>query len=235
MKKLMAGILAIAAVLSVTAPAQAEKTIKKPAEVEYDVSAELPDIVLKIALPSQMKAAINPYGNSFTLDELHTIQTQNGIVSVAYPVQNYDTEYGVFFDATAYTTTSSPKWNVTRDTLTAGVKGANMAVTAASTEAGIAEYSSEYKQATSATEQGNLPLDSTVTYDRKTGTTMGETSQKKFAYIPASADGTTPSEIFIGFAGKLAPDTSDVVINWTDSDYINVNLVLKVTPAAKTL
>ena len=235
MKKLMAGILAIAAVLSVTAPAQAEKTIKKPAEVEYDVSAELPDIVLKIALPSQMKAAINPYGNSFTLDELHTIQTQNGIVSVAYPVQNYDTEYGVFFDATAYTTTSSPKWNVTRDTLTAGVKGANMAVTAASTEAGIAEYSSEYKQATSATEQGNLPLDSTVTYDRKTGKVKGQTSQKKFAYIPASADGTTPSEIFIGFAGKLAPDTSDVVINWTDSDYINVNLVLKVTPAAKTL
>lgn len=237
MKKLMAGLLAIVSVLSVSVSAQAAaaKNVKKPGEVEYEVAVTNPKIVLNIVLPSQMKAAINPYGNEFQIDELNTIHTQNGIVSVAYPVHNLDTDYGVFFDAIAITTTSSNKWSVTTSTLTPGVKGANMAVTASNSESGIAQYSNVKKAATSATDQGNLPLDSTVAADKAKGIQKGQTSQQKLAYVPASADGITPSKIYIGFAGKLADDSADKVVNWTENDIINVNLVLKITPAPKTL
>lgn len=237
MKKLMAGLLAIASVLSVSVSAQAAagKNMVKPGELEYEVPVTNPKIVLNIVMPSQMKAAINPYGSEFQIDELNTIHTTNGIVSVAYPVHNLDTDYGIFIDASAVTTTSSTKWSVTTNALTPGVKGANMAVTASDTEEGIPQYSNVKKAATSATSQGNMPLDSTVPADKAKGIAKGQTSQQKLAYVPASADGKTPSKIFIGFTGKLADDANDKIVNWTDSDQINVNLVLKLTPAPKTL
>lgn len=236
MKKLIAGFLVIVSVLSVTASAYAaEKKMTKPGEVEYEVAVTNPKIVLNVVMPSQMKAAINPYGNDFQIDDLNTIHTTNGIVSVAYPVYNLDKDYGIFIDASAVTTTSSTKWSVTKNALTPGVKGANMAVTASASEGGIPQYSNVAKAATSATDQGNMPLDSTVPADKAKGISKGQTSQKKLAYVPASNDGTTPQKIFIGFSGKLADDSADKIVNWTDSDQINVNLVLKLTPAPKTI
>lgn len=237
MKKLIAGILAIASVLSVSVSAQAAavKTVTKPGELQFEVSVTNPKIVLNLVMPAQMKAALNPYGSEFQINDLNTIHTTNGIVSVAYPVYNLDTDYGVFFDATAVTTTASDKWSVTTTALTPGVKGANMAVTASATEGGITQYSNVAKAATSATDQGNLPLDSTIPADKAKGIAKGQTSQHKLAYVPASADGTTPSKVFIGFAGKLADDSADTVINWTESDSINVQLILKLTPGPKTL
>lgn len=237
MKKLIAGFLAVASVLSVSVSAQAAavKTVKRPGEVEYDVSVTNPKIVLNVVMPSQMKAAINPYGNDFQIDDLNTIHTKNGIVSVAYPVYNLDKDYGIFIDASAVTTTSSTKWSVTKNAVTPGVKGANMAVTASDTAEGIPQYSNVAKEATSATDQGNMPLDSTVPADKAKGIVKGQTSQQKLAYVPASNDGTTPQKIFIGFTGKLAKNSADKIVNWTDSDQINVNLVLKLTPAPKTI
>lgn len=237
MKRIIAGVLAALAVLSVSAPAYAAavKSVKKQGEITYEVVAQRPKIVLNVVLPSQIKAAMNPYGNDFQIDDLNTIHTKNGIVSVAYPVHNLDKDYGVFIDAIAVTSTSGRGWSVTTQALTPGVKGANMSLTASATEAGIAAaYSNVKKAATSATDQGNLPLDSTVIYDGSV-TMVGRTSQQKFAYVPASADGVTPSKIYIGFSGALAEDSADTPVNWTESDYINVNLVLKLVPAPKTL
>lgn len=241
MRRFFAGVLSsltALAVLSVSVPAYAAdvKNVTKPGEISYEVVAKSSKIVLNVVLPAQMKAALNPYGNDFQLNDQNTIHTQNGIVSVAYPVHNYDTDWGVYIDAVAVTATSNEKtWSVTTDALTPGERGANMALTASKTEAGIAEYSNVKKAATGAASQGNLPLSSTVPADKENGISKGQTSQKKLAYIPASADGETPSIIYIGFAGKLAEDSADTVINWTENDYINVNLVLKLTPAPKTL
>ncbi len=237
MKKFLAGLLAAVSALSLSAPgyAASSKTMTKQGELSYDVVAEMPDIVLKVSLPAQLKAALNPYGNEFQIGELNSIRTANGIVSVAYPVHNLDTDYGVFIDATAITSTSSSKWSVSAATLTDGVKGANMCLRASDTEAGIATYSAASKAATSATDQGNLLLDSTVPADSAKGTVKGQTSQTKLAYVPASTDGTTPKIIYIGFAGKLSEDSASTPVNWTENDTINVNLVLRVTPAPKTL
>lgn len=238
MRKLIASILAAVSVLSVSTAAQAAqktKTVIRQGEVEYDVEATNPKVVLNLAMPSKMKAAMNPYGADMSVDNLDTVHSRNGIVSVAYPIENLDKNYGIFVDATAVTSTSGTKWSVTTNALTPGVKGANMAVTASNTENGITQYSSTAKSATSATSQGNMPLDSTVPADKAKGIAKGETKQQKLAYVPASADGETPSKVFIGFAGQLADDSADTVINWTDSDTINVQLILKITPGPKTL
>lgn len=238
MKKNIASLLAALSVLSVSVPAYAAttKNVARQGEITYDVIAQKPKIVLNVILPSQIKAAMNPYGNDFQIDDLNTIHTQNGIVSVAYPVQNLETDYGVFVDATAITSTSDRKWSVDTNALTPGVKGANMSLTASKTEAGIAaQYSNVKKAATSATDQGNLPLDSTVPADKTKGIAKGQTSQQKLAYIPASADGTTAQTVYIGFSGALAEDSADTIVNWTDTDTINVNLVLKLMPGPKTL
>lgn len=237
MKKFLAGLLAAVSALSLSAPAYAasSKTVNRQKEITYEVVAEMPDVVLKVSLPSQLKAALNPYGNEIQIDELNSIRTTNGIVSVAYPVHNLDTDYGVFVDATAITSTSSRSWSVSTTALSDGVKGANMCLRASDTEAGITTYSAAKKAATGFADQGNLPLDSTIPADRAKGTAKGQTSQTKLAYVPASADGTTPKVIYIGFAGKLSEDSAETPVNWTESDTINVNLILRITPGPKTL
>lgn len=236
MKKIIAGLLAIASVLSVSVSAQATavKTVTKPGAVTFDVTATNPKVVLNLVMPSKMKAAMNPNGCDMQVDDLDTVESNNGIVSIAYPIENLDTNYGIFIDAYAVTTTGG-SWDVTTSALTPGVKGANMAVTASDSESGIPQYSNVAKAATSATSQGNMPLDSTVPADKEKGTAKGETHQQKLAYVPASADGTTPSKVFIGFAGELAGDSNDKIVDWTDSDTINVQLILKITPGPKTL
>lgn len=235
MKKLIASVLAIASVLSVSVAAQAaEKKVSKPGELQFDVAVTNPKVVLNMVMPSKMKAALNPYGAEMQVDDLDNVHSTNGIVSVAYPIENLDTNYGIFIDAIAVTTTAG-SWDVTTSALTPGVKGANMAVTASNTENGITQYSNVAKAATSATNQGNMPLDSTIPADKANGIEKGQTSQQKLAYVPASADGETSSEVFIGFTGKLADDSADTIVNWTDSDTINVQLILKITPGPKTL
>ena len=178
---------------------------------------------------------MNPYGNDIELTELGMIKTKNGIVSVAYPVLNYETDCGVFFDAKATVKTSSKKWAVTTDPVKPGVKGANMSFTASDTPEGIAVYSNEFRQATSASSQGNLPLDSTTPYNKDKGLAKGQSVQKKVAYVPASVDGETPSQIYIGFTGMLAEDSDTMPVDWTEKDIITVNLILSVTPGPKNL
>lgn len=238
MKKFLAGALAAALVLSVPATATAADTKTVTAHgtaVEYDVTATNPKVVLNIIMPGTLKVGMNPYNKDFALTESQMIRTNNGIVSVAYLVQNLDTTYGVYMDATAVTTTSSSKWSVTTKPVKAGVKGANMSFTASDTAEGIANYSNVKKAAVSETEQGNLPLDSTVAANRTKGTVKGQTSQKKVVYVPASKDGKTPSKIYIGFTGMLADDSATTDVDWTSDDSINVSLVLKLIPGPTTL
>lgn len=236
MKRFFAGALAAALILSNSAPVFADKamTIKEQGDVSYNLNAIKPDIVLNIVLPGDISIAMNPYGNRFLIFEDKDSYTENGIVSVAYPILNYETDYGVFLDATAVTITSSSKWVVSRDPVEPGIKGANMSFTASDTPEGIAQYSSEFKMAASATSQGNLPLDSTVPYNKKTGTPKGYTEQRKIAYIPASVDGETPGTVYVGFTGILAGDSDVMPIRWKEGeDEIKVKLVLKFNPASK--
>lgn len=231
MKKILAGVLAAASVLSVGVTASAaanEKNVTKTGELTYDVSATAPKVVLNLVMPAKMTAALNPYGADIKLDAATTPTTTNGSIgSLAYEVVNKSEDYGVFIDATAITTitTTDPKkadksnaWDVVptfiaKDT---GVKNANMMLVGSDTVANlkaIADLGAEdsaftandlkSKAATNATTQGALVLDSTVVADKTAGVVAGQTKQSKVLYVPASASGTDGKAV-LGFVGKLA-------------------------------
>lgn len=233
MKKLLAGILAIAAVLSgsvgASAAAATKNVTKNYGEISYDVSANLPKVTLNLVMPSTIKAALNPYGVGIKIEDAESWVTNTmGIVSLAYPIVNKSTDYGVYFDAVAYTSTSG-EWQVTKTAVQNGIKGANMSLTAANTAEDLADEDnySNTASAASGSAQGNLPLDSTAA--------NGRTSQEKFAYIPAATADTPQQKIFIGFTGKLADDSAATPVKWTENDSINVNVILRVFPAPKKL
>ena len=230
MKRKIAGLLAALSVLSVSAPAFAadKKITKNFGEASYDVSAKMPKVTLNLVMPSTIKAALNPYGVGVQFDTESWMESTMGIVSLSYPIVNKSLDYGVYFDAVAYTSTSGD-WEVTKTAVQNGTKAANMSLTAANTAEDLADEDnySNTASAASGSAQGNLPLDSTAA--------DGRTSQEKFAYIPAATADTPQQKIFIGFTGKLADSSDSTPVKWTENDSINVNVILRVFPAPKTL
>lgn len=251
MKKIIAGVLAAASMLSVSATAFAssnDKAVTKAGEVTYDVAVTAPKVVLNLVMPAKMTAALNPYGADIALDKDNT--TKNTIASAAYKVTNKSIDYGVYIDAKAITTITttdkkkddgSTAWAVVKTAIPStadGVKNANLALMgfAAVSAMKTATPAAANAKATGSA-QGALVLDSTVEADKENGIVAGQTEQKQFMYIKAATDATTPAEAYMGFVGKLgeskADGTADVV--WNEDDAINVNLVLKVTAGPKTL
>lgn len=253
MKKILAGVLAAASMLAVSATAFAtDKNVTAPGEVEYDVTAAAPKVTLNLVMPAKMAAALNPYGADIKLEDVKETSntTKLGIASVAYKVSNKSTEYGVFIDAKAITTISTPDkpvdgkpaWSVVATALpeTAdGVKNANMALmgfkSISEMKSATAPAAANAKATSSA--QGALVLNSTVEANKETGVVAGQTEQKQFMYLKAATDATTPTDAYMGFLGKLAESKADGSkdVVWNEDDAINVALVLKVTAGPKTL
>lgn len=251
MKKILAGVLAAASMLSVSATAFAtttDKTITKAGDVTYDVSVVAPKITLDLVLPAKIAAALNPYGAAIKFDPSDATKTAGtGIVGTAHKISNKSVDYGVYIDASAITTittTDKTKWTVKSDAAdTDGTKGAAMALVAAATAANVnpATFPAAEKGA-AATVDSVMYLDSTVVADRTNGVAAGQVSKKKFAYLKAAtSDGATPPTItsadaYIGLTGKLAASKADgsADVVWNEDDAINVNLVLKISAGPKT-
>lgn len=252
MKKILAGILAAATMLTMSLSASAatatnEKAVTKPGELTYDVAVTAPKVVLNLVMPAKMTAVLNPYGAEITVvpgasaGAAAVNKSTKGIASLAYKVTNKSTDYGVYLDATAITTITttdkpkadkSPAWSVTGTTVTAGTKGACMSLLALDTVADDAVAAAS--KAASSSGQGVLNLDSTVPADKATGVVAGQTKQAKMAFVKASASGTD-GEVYLEFAGDLAKSSSTDEVVWNEDDAINVNLVLKVVAGPKTL
>lgn len=246
MKKILAGVLAAASILTMTVSASAaaasnDKPIKAAGEVEYDVAVTAPKVVLDLILPAKIAAALNPYGADIVLstgadadDPADDVTTSKGIASVAYTITNNSKDYGVFLDATATTTTSSKDIVVKKAAPTANTKEAQLALVGAAdadalktiADAGIPTASAAFADP----DQGVLVLDSTVVADKTTGVAAGQTKQKKFMFIPAAAADGTASTAAMGFLGDLG--TGDDV-EWGEDDAINVALILKVVAGPK--
>lgn len=259
MKKILAGVLAAASMLAVSATAFATdtKAVKAPGDVEYDVTVGAPKVVLDLVMPAKLAAALNPYGANIVMtpevkaDATATppvaavaeINTTKGIGSVTYKVTNNSVDYGVFIDATAITTvetTDATKWTVKPAAVVDGTKGAQLALIAAKSNAAatMAPTSQPTASATWAEASGGvLVMDSTVAADKTKNLAAGQTNQKKFAYVAAATvagDVVTPADIYMGFTGVLAKDATGKEVVWNDDDAINVQLVLKVTAGPKT-
>lgn len=248
MKKILAGVLAAASMLAVSATAFAtDKNVTKPGEVEYDVAVTAPAVTLNLIMPAKLSAALNPYGADIKLDKDNT--TKNTIASAAYKVTNKSTDYGVYIDAKAITTISTPDkpvdgkpaWSVTKTALPAtadGVKNANLALMGFTSVSSMKTATPAAANAVATNSaQGALVLDSTVEADKENGIVAGQTEAKKFMYIKAATDASTFGEAYMGFVGKLAESKADGSkdVVWNEDDAINVTLVLKVTAGPKTL
>lgn len=256
MKKILAGVLAAASMLSVSATAFAastDKNVTKAGELTYDVAVTAPKIVLNLVMPAKMSAALNPYGADIKLepnDSSSTNTTKLGIASAAYKVSNKSTDYGVYIDATAITTITTtdkpnadktPAWGVVTTAITAnsGVKNANMALmgfaNVGAMKSTTAPAAANAKA--TATAQGALVLDSTVAADKTAGVAAGQTSAKQFMYLKAATDADTPTDAYMGFLGVLGSSKTDgsADVEWKEDDAINVNLVLKISAGPKTL
>lgn len=250
MKKIIAGVLAAASMLSVSATAFAtDKNVTKAGEVTYDVAVTSPKVVLNLVMPSKMAAALNPYGADIVIDNTDDTKTTvtNGIASAAYKVSNKSVDYGVYIDATATTTVTTSdktKWAVKAEApATDGTKSAQLALVADDT---VAKLQTKAKgtipttsTAATATAQGALVMNSTAPADTSKGLTAGQTQQKKVFYLKAATDADTPVDMYMGLFGALAKDgTKDskpVEVVWNEDDAINVALILKVSAGPKTL
>ncbi len=246
MKKILAGILAAATMMTVALSASAatttDKTVTKAGDVTYDVSVTAPKITLDLVLPAKMLAALNPYGAELKYDLTDdTKKAKTGVVGTAHKISNKSVDYGIYIDASATTTVTTSdktKWVVKSDAAdTAGTKGAAMALVAAATAANVnpATFPTTEKGA-AATVDSVMHLDSTKAADKDAGTVAGQVTKKKFVYIKGATDASTPSDAYIGLTGKLAESKADgsADVEWKEDDAINVNLVLKITAGPKT-
>lgn len=241
MKKILAGILASASLLTMTTSAfAATKEVKAAGDVEYDVAATTPKVVLNLIMPAKMSASLNPYKadiklNADVVDEDGNVTTQAtttdaGIASLAYEITNMSLDYGIVIDATATTAVSTAKgetWAVKTTAPVDGTKGAQMALITADS---VDDFKTLAESDMNDTTAGALLLDSAKTV-----------KAKKFINMSASgtttdADGNTvPAGVtsYIGFAGKLADSNAAKDVEWTEDDAINVALVLKVVAGPK--
>lgn len=248
MKKIIAGVLAAASVLSVSATAFATsntKAVSKAGEVNYDVAATAPKIVLDLVMPAKMSASLNPYGAEINVG-VADVAAKDGIISTFYTVTNKTKDYGVYLDATATTTVSTsdkdadgkPTWSV--KTVESGKKSASLAfVTVKGDETPTVDSTtkllkniptSDTAMSTSSVKYGALLMDSTKAADTENKIPAGQTSLKKVGFVPAKD--TEDGKLYLAFVGKL--ETADT-IEWKEDDAINVNLVLKVVAGPKTL
>ncbi|MDE6731291.1 MAG: hypothetical protein K2J77_00245 [Oscillospiraceae bacterium] len=248
MKKILAGVLAAASMLAVSATAFAttsDKTVTKAGELTYDVAVTAPKIVLNLVMPAKMTAALNPYGAEIKIDATDASKVvTNGIASTMYTVTNKTEDYGVYIDATAVTTITTsdkdasgkPAWSVKGNTVTAGTKGAALALMASKAAPTITSKAITLPTTTAswASNAGALLMDSTVAADTTNKTPAGYTTVKKLAYVAASDSGTDGT-CYLTFVGLLAGEDTNKPVEWKEDDAINVNLVLKVSAGPKTL
>lgn len=254
MKKMLAGVLAAASVLSVSATAFALEggdtaAITKPTEKEYSVGTGVLNVELDLEIPAKFQAFLNPYGAQVEIKEkigtTDALKSGAGVVSYAYEFVNNTTDFGVSVDATAITTGSLKTSATAVNATAATAKEANMALVAADTAAKIAGYGAassptgipvaNAKMTGSA--NGVLVLNSAATAGSAyTGSVAGETKQSAWGHIPAlttSGSTKTPGKLYAGFVGALANSTT-APLEYTDDDAVEIALVLKFNPGATT-
>lgn len=255
MKKILAGVLAVASMLSVSVAASATSTkaISKTGDVTYDVAVAPEKVVLNLVMPAKMAAALNPYGAEIKLSTAEGEVSTAGIASTAYKVENKSKDYGVYLDATAVTTVSTsdknaegkPAWGVVPvASIADGTKNAALTLmggenaedfkdaTSGANKGPVAPIDSKAATNNTKADQGALALDSTKPADPEKKIAAGTTTQKKFLYVPAEG------AAHMAFIGKLAKDSTGenaAEVVWNEDDAINVSLVLKVVVGPKTL
>lgn len=234
MKKILAGVLSAATVLSLSATAFAApaapdttKAVTKPGETEYEAGVGMMSAELDVELPSAMKAFINPYGAVVAVEEGASAATSNaGVVSWAYEVVNNTTDFGIMIDVKAGKVTPAATVAIaapgTAETATA--KTAALVLQAGATAAEATKYDKAKTASAQAAANGTQGIFVfSTTADNKS----------KIAYAPAKT--TAPGKVYLGLTGAISKvDGAGEDLEWTEDDTITATYTLKINPSAKT-
>ena len=233
MKKILAGVLSAATVLSLSATAFAApaapdttKAVTKPGETEYEAGVGMMGAELDVELPSAMKAFINPYGAEVAVEDgTSAAKSKEGVVSWAYEVVNNTTDFGIMIDVKDGKAT--PAATVAIDAPgtaeAATTKTAALVLQAGATAADATTYDAAKTASTQATDtdQGIFVFSTTAA------------SKSKIAYAPAKT--TAPGKVYLGLTGAISKvDGSGEDLEWTEDDIITATYTLKINPSAKT-
>lgn len=237
MKKILAGVLAAASMLTVSATAFAApeapdktKAVTKAGETEYEAGISMMTAELDVELPAQMKAFINPYGAEVAIDaEATPTKSSDGIVSWAYEVVNNTTDFGIMIDVKKAKAT--PSTGVSLLTAAPGKTGAKKALVELKAGATAADVKYAAADTTSAA--------ATATAQGKVLLTATDQDLARFAYAPAKDDTNGAGKVFIGIVGSLEkgdPTNATPVADpeWTEDDTITCAYTLKINPAKTT-
>lgn len=235
-KKILASVLAIVSVLSVSATAFAveapdkTKEITKPGEAEYEAGVSVMGAELSVELPGNMKAFLNPYGAEVTVSEgTSPAKNSDGILSWDYEIVNNTEDFGIFVDVKKAKATPSTGTTIVAPgaTGTTGKKQAAIVLKAGSAACDVA-FNAAQTTSVAATDstQGVFVFSTT------------EASLMRFAYAPAKTDKGS-GKVYIGIRGELEtgdPSAATPIADpeWTDEDTINCTFTLKINPAKKT-
>lgn len=240
MKKILAGVLAAATMLSISATAFAleapdkTKPITKPGEAEYEAGIGLMTAELDVELPGSMKAFLNPYGAEVAVtDVIETSKTEpaknaDGVLSWAYEVVNNTTDFGIAIDVKkgAVATPSTGVTVAAPSTTAPTAKSVMLQLMAATAPSGVKfDGSKGTSTACTSSAQGVYVFSSTASTD----------SFANVAYAPAKTDAAGAGKVYLGLVGNLGKkDASSKAIEWTEDDLVTATFTLKINPTAKT-
>ncbi len=238
MKKILAGVIASASVMAMSAPAFAVSAptapatkVTAPGETEYDAEIGMLTATLDVELPASMQAFLNPYGAEVEIDAETTPSTmKTGVVSWAYEIKNNTTDYGIYIDAKNVKGTASTGVKFIAGGTTApadGVKEVQMSLAFAKDVSTFKAF--DGTKATAGTKKdlsgGFVNIDTKAV------------SQSKFGYAPAATNASTPGKATVGFVGKISKEGSKSAdgktTEWTEDDTLTISYVLKISPAPK--
>lgn len=240
MKKILAGVLAAASMLTVSATAFAleapdkTKPITKPGEAEYEAGIGLMTAELDVELPGSMKAFLNPYGAEVAITDV--VETGNsdpatstdGVLSWAYEVVNNTTDFGIAIDVKKGAV-ATPSTGVTISAPAAAApttKAVMLQLMAGKAPSDIVfDGSKSTSTACTTTAQGVYVFSSTASTD----------AFANVAYAPAKDATNGAGKVYLGLVGNLGKkDATNKAIEWTEDDIVTATFTLKINPTAKT-
>jgi len=242
MKKILAGVLAAATMLSISATAFAApeapdktKAVTKAGETEYEAGVTMMTAELDVELPASMKAFINPYGAEVAVtDEATLSKASTGVLSWYYEVVNNTKDFGIMIDikdgkatpSNGITLTSTPK----KDGGAANTKEACVVLLSAKDIATLKAVALADGTAVTNTAEVAAQAGGKFVF------TATATDLPSFAYAPGAT--TDPGKVYIAFNGavtlKNTVSGTTTPVEWTEDDSITTTYTLKINPAKTT-
>ncbi len=247
MKKILAGVMAAATMMTVSATAFAveapeqTKAVTKPGETEYEAGVSVMGAELDVELPGQMKAFINPYGAEVKVSTDETV-SKLGVVSYAYEIVNNTKDFGLLIDIKNAKATPSADVALSAPAVAAtGLSDKKVALVLTTGDTAAAAVTDANATAAATTAAATQSKQGVFVFTD--GADASKTKLANFAYVAAAE--TAAVKKYIAFQGQVGKKyaTADATngiavgdaVEWTEEDTLTATYTLKISPAAKKI